>query len=73
LDAVALREALGALGRMLGGANMRAVDAYAKLKREHGASLKGRLEPLDEAMDRLDFKQAGRYCQSLMQGIEEQT
>jgi CheY-like chemotaxis protein len=66
-DPAELRRALDELGRLLGSADMRALDVFEQLQQTHAAQLP---QALDEAMAALDFDLAGVLCRSLQRGLD---
>ncbi|MCF8209700.1 MAG: CHASE domain-containing protein [Rhodoferax sp.] len=65
-DHAALLQDLRALHAMLEHSDMDALEAYARLRQNHGAHLAEQLDPLDEAMAALEFTQAAEICSALL-------
>jgi hypothetical protein len=71
-DPAALLADLAALATLLDDADMDAIAAYDRLRTgqsARSASLGPRLEPLDEAIGRLDFEHAAACCRQLMKDL----
>ena len=59
------------LSRLLGNADMRAVDVFERLQQAHATHWQAELQPLDEAMSALDFERALLHCQALAEEIDK--
>ncbi|MEO7335460.1 MAG: ATP-binding protein, partial [Caldimonas sp.] len=68
-DLDALHSALDELDALLERGDMRAVEAFEELRRNHAADMPGVLEPLEAAVTRLDFGGAREHCSKLMREI----
>jgi CheY-like chemotaxis protein len=64
----ALDAALQRLSSLLSASDMDALAAMDELRRAHAAALGDRLEPLEDAVARLDFERALKTCGALMEG-----
>ena len=67
LDSQALLNSLQTLAGHLKNADMAATDAMVDLQQRFGRALDGRLDPLDEAVNRLDFTSALHICEKIFQ------
>ncbi|MGQ5521718.1 PAS domain S-box protein [Chitinimonas sp. PSY-7] len=65
LDKPAFEASLTELESLLKDGNMRATDVFSELQQTFGPILTEHLQPLDEAMYRLDFKLALEKCRNL--------
>jgi CheY-like chemotaxis protein len=70
-DRVQLRQDLTALVRLLKNSDMVALDVHTLVQQTFGAHLGGDLQPLQNAMDALDFESAAVHCAALLQTYSE--
>ncbi len=66
VDQILLQQELEALALLLRNFDMTAMDAHMQIQQRFGAALPTRLQPLREAMDRLDFAAALLACEGLI-------
>ncbi len=69
LDTQALGAALAALGELLDNYDMAATDAMEQLRQQFGPALGQALQPLDDALGRLDFAAAAQQSAQLHQEV----
>jgi hypothetical protein len=69
LDKQALGAALAALGELLDNHDMAATDAMEQLRQQFGPALGQALQPLDDALSRLDFAAAAQQSAQLHQEV----
>jgi two-component system sensor histidine kinase/response regulator len=65
LDVALFHKDLQAMVLLLSHSDMRAMDAHTQLQQRFGAHLQAQLQPLREAMDKLDFAAALKICEGL--------
>jgi HPt (histidine-containing phosphotransfer) domain-containing protein len=71
LDSIAFLAALRKITGQLESADMAATDAMTALQREFGDALGTRLQPMDEAINALDFQRALCLCDELINKLSE--
>ena len=70
-DTPSLRQSLGELTSLLRGADMRALEVFEQLRRNHAAQMQDAMQPLDAAMASLDFDQALSVCRALQERFDK--
>ena len=70
-DAQGLCRSLDELAGLLRSADMRALEVFEQLQQTHAVHIHGAMQPLDEAMDSLDFELAHARCQALKKRFDQ--